>query len=283
MDVESLRSVVTLADELHFGRAARRHFVSEAPFGRRIRRVEAAVGGKIFERTSRRVGLTPYGEVVVARIRAVLAGLDTLRPSPHDGAAVRVGVLGFGVGRSWHRLRRLALGEVADVALVHRPLSLADQYSALRHDEVDVALVHHLGDVDGLDLIPVMRTPRVAVVPRDSTYSSADHLGVDDVRPGSWLAFEGVDDRFADWVGSTGGGRVTTTLDTLVTAVATTGLLGVHGAVASEFYARPDVVFVPLEGAPVTTALAVRCDDHRPAIDAFRRAAHQVSEVPAAS
>ncbi|HUY47618.1 MAG TPA: LysR family transcriptional regulator [Streptosporangiaceae bacterium] len=55
MDLQELRYAVTLADELHFGRAARRHFISEQPFGRRIQRLEREAGCLLFERTSRRV------------------------------------------------------------------------------------------------------------------------------------------------------------------------------------------------------------------------------------
>jgi DNA-binding transcriptional LysR family regulator len=81
VDVESLRCLVTLADELHFGRAAQLHYVSAGHFGRRIQRVERQLGARLFDRTSRRVALTPAGERVVAHARIVLAALEELRKS----------------------------------------------------------------------------------------------------------------------------------------------------------------------------------------------------------
>ena len=286
VDIDALRYALTLAEELHFGRSARRHYISEAQFGRRIRALEAELGIRIFERTSRRVWLTPEGVDMVAGARRVLGELADLRPArrtPDPGArphAVRVGVLGFGIGDRWSRLRNLVMATVPDVELVHRPLTLANQYLALHRGEVDVALVHYLGEVGGVELVPVMVTPRVAVVPSSSSLARAARISVDDVRAQDWLRVDGGDDRFADWVGAPSAGRVAATIDTVTTAVATTGLVGFHGAAAAEFFAHPDVRFVPLEGAPVTTAVATRADDDRPEVIAFRIAAARVAQLP---
>ena len=75
MEIQALRFVVTLAEELHFGRAAKRHFISAQPFGRHVQRLEHELGARLFERTSRRVSLTPAGERFVERAQAVLADL----------------------------------------------------------------------------------------------------------------------------------------------------------------------------------------------------------------
>jgi DNA-binding transcriptional LysR family regulator len=61
MELRSLKFAVTLAEELHFGRAAERHFVSAQPFGRTIAALEREIGTPLFNRTTRRVELTPAG------------------------------------------------------------------------------------------------------------------------------------------------------------------------------------------------------------------------------
>ncbi|HEX4811675.1 MAG TPA: LysR family transcriptional regulator [Nonomuraea sp.] len=66
------------AEELHVGRAARRHNITPQPFGRHIRRLEREVGRPLFHRTSRRVALTPEGTRFVDRARSILADLDDL-------------------------------------------------------------------------------------------------------------------------------------------------------------------------------------------------------------
>ncbi|WP_433174875.1 LysR family transcriptional regulator [Actinoallomurus sp. CA-150999] len=78
MDFQSLRYAITLAEELHFGRAAQRHYIGAQPFGRHIQELERELGVRLFERTSRRVTVTPAGARVVAEARAILAAVDAL-------------------------------------------------------------------------------------------------------------------------------------------------------------------------------------------------------------
>lgn len=49
MDVESLRYIVTLSEELHFGRSASRHYIGEVQFGRRVRQIESELGVQVFQ------------------------------------------------------------------------------------------------------------------------------------------------------------------------------------------------------------------------------------------
>lgn len=48
MNIRALRFALTLAEELHFGRSAQRHYIAAQPFGRVIRELEARVGYSIF-------------------------------------------------------------------------------------------------------------------------------------------------------------------------------------------------------------------------------------------
>lgn len=76
IELQDLRCLVTLAGELNFGRAAERLHMSQPPLTRLVADVEKALGAKLFARTTRRVELTPLGEVFVAEARAVLGRMD---------------------------------------------------------------------------------------------------------------------------------------------------------------------------------------------------------------
>jgi DNA-binding transcriptional LysR family regulator len=78
MDIQSLRYAVTLAEERHFGRAARRHYITAQAFGRRVHRLEGELGVRLFERTSRRVAPTAAGERFVVVAQGTLARMDEL-------------------------------------------------------------------------------------------------------------------------------------------------------------------------------------------------------------
>jgi DNA-binding transcriptional LysR family regulator len=65
-----LRSVLAVADELHFTRAAERIHVSQPVLSRHVHQCEESIGFAVFERNSRHVRMTPAGEVFVAKLRS---------------------------------------------------------------------------------------------------------------------------------------------------------------------------------------------------------------------
>jgi len=288
MDIQALRYVVTLAEEMHFGRAAKRHFISAQPFGQQVRRLEREVGVRLFERTSRRVSLTSTGERFVQQARAVLAELEGLREiaaqeSRADGASLRIGILGFGVGDRWQALRDAVEVQQPGLILEFRDLDLVDQYDCVRRGEVDVAVVQFVGNLDGVDFEPVLSSPRVAVIPASSQLGEASLLTLADLEGIRWLDVESPEPLLRSWVGSARdvGAPCVRHPAAIPAAVAITGRVSLHAAAAAQFYPRPDVRFVPLEGPSVEIAVATRSGDGRSAVAAFRRAAAAIRSLPA--
>ncbi len=70
-----LHRFLTVADELHFSRAAEALGVSQPMLSRQIQDLEFAIGARLFLRTSRRVELTPAGAIFRDRVRSLLTGL----------------------------------------------------------------------------------------------------------------------------------------------------------------------------------------------------------------
>lgn len=283
MDIRELRYVVTLAEERHFRKAAERHYIAPQAFGRRVRALEKEVGARLFDRTSRRVELTAAGARLVERARDVLARVDHLAaavrdaPPTPDDAVVRVGVLGFGAADRWPDLRELVRAQLPGSTLVHIELDWDTQYEAVRDGDVDVAVIHDVGPVEGVRLDRLFATPRVAVVPAASPFADADHLTEDDVEGHPWVAPAGRHPGLGAWAGFTGQASrrspVVRTPAAIPAAVATSGMLGVHGELARRFFPRPDVCFVPLAGAEAQVSVATRADDDSRTALAFRQAA----------
>ncbi len=117
-----MRYFVAVAEERHFGRAAERLHMAQPPLSQQIKQLEATLGTRLFERTTRRVDLTEAGELMLERSRQILADVEALRHDVREigaGAAgvLRVGFVGSATYRVMPALVQLARQELPGVRL----------------------------------------------------------------------------------------------------------------------------------------------------------------------
>ncbi|WP_431860637.1 LysR substrate-binding domain-containing protein [Azospirillum sp.] len=120
--LRQLRYLVSVADTLHFGRAAERCHVSQPSLSAQIQQLEDVLGVQLVERTQRRVLLTPAGRDAVARARRILGEMSDLAAAARSAAAPLGG--------------ELRLGAIPTLAPYYLPRVLPD----LRRDHPDLKL-----------------------------------------------------------------------------------------------------------------------------------------------
>ncbi|KFI29272.1 DNA-binding transcriptional regulator OxyR [Haematobacter massiliensis] len=97
--LQQLRYLVAVADTLSFSRAAEMCRVTQPTLSMQLRELEARLGARLVERTRAHVLMTPVGEAVARRARAVMAEIDDMREIARRDdpeapqAALRLGVV----------------------------------------------------------------------------------------------------------------------------------------------------------------------------------------------
>ena len=146
MDLRVLRYFVTLADTLHFGRAAAALSMSQPPLSRQIRAFEDELGVELFLREPRGVRLTPAGSALLPQARRLLREADALTAGARELAHGEVGVVRLGfISTAAHNV----LPRVLPAFRHARPgirLTLVEattdaQLTGLRDDTLDAGLV----------------------------------------------------------------------------------------------------------------------------------------------
>lgn len=166
-----LRYFIALAERLHFGRAAAALHISQPPLSRAIRGLEQRLGCKLFERSRRRVELTPQGARLLDEARRIVAQLERTTLELRDMASgtqgrLRVGFVSLADYGVLPALLKAFKVEHPGVALALREMLSPDQAAALASGELDVGLL--LPPVAGertLEHIVVQRERFVAALP----------------------------------------------------------------------------------------------------------------------
>src|SRR5262249_25086340 len=96
MGKAEIEAFITLAEELHFTRTAEKLRLPQSRASRLIASLESRVGGTLFERTSRRVALTPLGKQLLDRVGPAYAELQDALRAARECARNTDGILRIG-------------------------------------------------------------------------------------------------------------------------------------------------------------------------------------------
>ncbi|MBL7488875.1 LysR family transcriptional regulator [Frankia sp. AgB1.9] len=166
METAQLTYFVAVAEELHFGRAAQRLGIAQPPLSRAISRLERRLGVQLLERSTRRVSLTPPGEVFLRESRAALDALDAAVRRTQQAARPSRLVLAVRPAVGSGLLPAVLAGYAAHESTVPVEMIFTrEPVTAIRDGRADVALVCDTDDLAGLQTAQVMTEAPVALLP----------------------------------------------------------------------------------------------------------------------
>lgn len=163
MDLRQLRYFTTVAEELHFGRAATRLNMTQPPLSQTILALEEEIGVELFMRTKRSVALTPAGTQWLDHVRKVL---DEAGALPGIARQLARGTLGS---------LKLAFVSTADYSLLP---TLLGRYK-VDHPDVQIALQEATSDVQIEALLSGdIHAGLIIPPPQASIHASLAYLGL---------------------------------------------------------------------------------------------------------
>lgn len=195
MDVRQLRYFVAVAEELHFGNAAKRLFMAQPPLSQQIRKLEEELGAVLFRRTSRAVNLTRAGKVLLARARVILESVEEAEQEVRAISLGHVGSLKIGFIHTGMETR--FADAIRDFRHTHPAVAFdllemhsTDQLEGLRSDSLDVGLIRLVGqDLEGIAWEPFTSEPYVVALPETHVLCRRESLGLADLHREPFIFF----------------------------------------------------------------------------------------------
>jgi DNA-binding transcriptional LysR family regulator len=172
MELRHLRYFVAVAEELHFGRAARRLHITQPPLSQQIQLLERELGVKLFVR-GRKIQLTEAGRVFLEEGRRTIEVADRAARAARAAGAGEAARLRIGYpAATMFELVPAALRTFAkrcpDVGVEAVAGHAGELLSALRDDQLDVAfLTMRAHDSEAICFRLLHREPLLLAMPED--------------------------------------------------------------------------------------------------------------------
>ncbi|MCX4099171.1 LysR family transcriptional regulator [Nocardia sp. alder85J] len=182
MELRQLSYFVTVAEELHFGRAAQRLHIVQPAVSQQVRRLERELGADLFARTSRRVTLTEAGTRFLPAAGEVLAAANRARAVVADLVPATVVRLGTSSGIGDHLDRVLErLTPAVTVELVTE--STRARIDRLLAGGLDATFVRGPVEHPQLRRIPLWDDPLYAALSARHPLAGSDEVRLADLAP----------------------------------------------------------------------------------------------------
>ncbi len=192
MEFRQLRYFVTVAQELHFGKAAARLEITQPALSKQIHLLETKLGIQLFMRTKRTVKLTKAGEVFLEQTQRLLEQAEKAIKLAKRTALGEVGKLtiGFTVTATYTVLPDLIRrfrSYYPEVEVEMLELCTEAQVSALNQGKIDLGFLHPPIDSRGLEVYPILAEEFVVVLPPQHPLLSKQSLSLKDLASESFI------------------------------------------------------------------------------------------------
>ncbi|MGL4619808.1 MAG: LysR family transcriptional regulator [Chroococcidiopsis sp.] len=194
MELRHLRYFITVAEELHFGRAAQRLNMTQQPLSRQIHDLEIEIQVTLFHRTKRTVRLTEAGKEFLERSYGVLAQLEQAIVVTQQIGRGEVGRLAIGfVDSAMYTLLpeivRVFREQFPLVELRLRELTTAQQIQALYDKQIDIGIVRSAISESGLSVECLLHESLVLALAENHPFSAQTQVSLSSLADELFILF----------------------------------------------------------------------------------------------
>jgi len=184
MELRQLRYFVTLAEELHFGRAAEREHIVQSALSQQVQRLERELGVRLLERSTHHVALTAAGAVFLVEARQILAHADraalAARSAVAAAAPLRVGIIDSSYD-SMPQILHEVQARYPGLVINHVEASVPEQYQQLLDGRLDVGVGRATLAPPQIASLLFRRDPLGVLVPTRHPFADLDGVTVADL------------------------------------------------------------------------------------------------------
>ncbi|HWL88079.1 MAG TPA: LysR substrate-binding domain-containing protein [Polyangiaceae bacterium] len=170
VELRHLRYFLVLAEELHFGRAARRLHIAQPGLSQQIQALERELGVELLDRSHGRVQLTVAGRTFFEEGKRGMAQLERAVDLARRAGRGEVGRLALGAAESatysiLPGLLREYVRRYPEVDLAVREMSSPAQVEALERGEIDIAFVRTPTEIKNFETVTLREESMALVLP----------------------------------------------------------------------------------------------------------------------
>jgi len=194
MELRHLRYFVTLAEELHFGRAAERLHIAQPPLSQQIRQLETELGFELFYRTKRKVGLSEAGEVFLVEVQQIFRQLEQAIILGRQVSRGEIGqlVIGFVSSAAYNILPDFLLqfrNKNPSINLELHELTTDEQLRRLKSGRIDVGFVRLPVDENTYDSKIIFQESLAIALPSNHSLANQDKVSLQSLMEESFILF----------------------------------------------------------------------------------------------
>jgi DNA-binding transcriptional LysR family regulator len=194
LELRHLRYFLTVANELHFSKAAEKLYITQPALSRQIKQLEDHLGTELFARDKRNVSLTRVGEYLKSETSYLFNHLEFVKQNIRhlekgDEGELRIGFVGSAMQSVIPGLLKEIDQQSPGIHTILTELPNQEQIDRIRNDQLDIGFIRTMRLPEDLNKLDVFEEAFCLVLPADHRLNRSNFTSVKDLEEEQFILF----------------------------------------------------------------------------------------------